>query len=109
LPIRATCNKACYYVIIMPLRRAGGVVMGERHVYVFLGTRDWEFYAVEAAHSDEALESCLKAKKWSWSEIVYLGRLEGLPPSGHLYDRWDPKPPSTDPPGIRESAPAYAL
>jgi len=79
--------------------------MGERHVYVFLGTKDWEFYAVEAENSDEALESCLKAKKWSWSEIVYLGRLDGPAPPRRLDDRWDTGP--SEPPIIQEPALLY--
>ena len=76
--------------------------MKPRHVYVFLGMRNHDFFAVEAANSDEALKACLASKAWEWTEIVYLGRLEGPENRGIMRDKWD-----GDGTGIHEPAAAY--
>ena len=75
-------------------------------LYIFMKLATWEFYAVEAGDSDEALERCLREKGWNRVGLVYLGRLEGhLPPrSPRLrYDEEDPPPP----PVLKESGLFY--
>jgi len=51
--------------------------MPNQEIFLFLKTQTWEYYAVEAAHSDEALMKCLREKGWEPSGLIYLGRMEG--------------------------------
>jgi hypothetical protein len=81
--------------------------MIQKHVYVFLRVRDWEFYAVEAENSDDALWSCLQRRGWNLWDLVYLGRVEGPLPPHHLNDRWYPGAGPPGPPEIREPVCAY--
>ncbi len=82
--------------------------MSKSHVYVFLQARDWEFFAVEAENSDEALATCLRLKNWSLADLVYLGRVEGPPPTLRMNEGWYPGPETTPPPETRELATIYA-
>jgi hypothetical protein len=53
-------------------------------LYIFLWVPEWQFYAVEALHSDEALLECLSKKGWDPADMVYLGCLEGPLPERSL-------------------------
>jgi hypothetical protein len=49
-------------------------------IFLFLKLISWEFHAVQAADSDEALLRCLEEKDWDPAGIVYLGWMEGCLP-----------------------------
>jgi hypothetical protein len=82
--------------------------MPEPGVYVFLKVANWEFFAVEAGNSDEALNACLSRKNWSLDDLVYLGRIDGPLPPRRMDPRWVPGPENTPPPEIHEPALAYS-
>ncbi|GEM_PF-3766334 len=72
--------------------------MLHQEIFLFLKSQTWEFYAVEADHSDEALMKCLREKGWEPSGLIYLGRMEGhLPKKPHSLDGYGPGSPPNPP------------